>query len=56
MPFLVIKSANSSLVKALPLVLVKIWLDTIFKSDTNSAPRVLGLNVRVPSDKFSCLI
>ena len=30
--------------------------DTIFKSEANSDPYVLGLRVLVPSDKFSCLI
>ena len=29
---------------------------TIFKSEANSAPYVLGLKVLVPADKFSCLI
>lgn len=54
--FLRIKSANCSLVNAFPLYFVNTLFDAIFSSETNAAPRVLGLKVLVPSDKFSCLI
>ena len=49
---LLMKSAKASLVRALPLDLIKMFSDTIFISGTSSAPTVSGLNVGVPADKL----
>ena len=46
------KFENSSLVNAFPLYFVKIFFETIFKSEASSARHVSGLKVLVPLDKF----
>ena len=49
-------AVNSLQLKAFSLYFVKTFFDTIFKSEANSDPYVLGLKVLVPADRFSCRI